>query len=42
MVLKGRTRSTVLPRGIHYLTVSYERDGIFADSVSAPLDLTVV
>jgi hypothetical protein len=42
VVRKGRTRSTVLPRGIHHLTVSYTGDGIFADSVSAPLDLTVV
>jgi len=38
---KGRNRFTVLPRGIHHLTVSYTGDGNFAASVSAPLDLTV-
>jgi streptogramin lyase len=42
VVRNGRTRFTVLPRGTHHLTVSYTGDGIFADSVSAPLDLTVV
>src|SRR5262249_30664869 len=39
---KGRTRFTVLPRGIHHLTASFTGDGNFAASVSAALDLTVV
>jgi streptogramin lyase len=41
-VRKRCSRSTVLARGIHHLTVSYTGDGNFAPSVSAPLDLTVV
>jgi hypothetical protein len=42
VIRNGRFRFTVLPRGIHHLTVSYTGDGNFAPSVSAPLDLTVV
>jgi streptogramin lyase len=42
VIRNGRSRFTVLPRGIHHLTVSYLGDGNFAPSVSAPLDLTVV
>jgi hypothetical protein len=42
VVRNGRSRFTVLPRGIHHLTVSYTGDGNFAASVSAPLGLTVV
>jgi streptogramin lyase len=38
----GRHRHTVLPRGVHHLSVSYTGDGNFAPSVSATLDLTVV
>jgi streptogramin lyase len=38
----GRSRFTVLPRGVHHLTASYEGDGNFDPSVSALLDLTVV
>jgi streptogramin lyase len=37
-----RSHITVLPRGIHHLSVSYTGDGNFAASVSAVLDLTVV
>jgi hypothetical protein len=42
VIRSGRSHSTVLPRGIHHLTVSYTGDGNFAPSVSATLDLTVV
>ena len=42
VIRHGRSRFTVLPRGMHHLTVSYTGDGNFAPSVSAPLDLTVV
>ena len=38
----GRSRHTVLGRGLHHLTVSYVGDGNFFESVSATLDLTVV
>jgi streptogramin lyase len=38
----GRHRSTILPKGVHHLSVSYTGDGNFAASMSAPLDLTVV
>jgi streptogramin lyase len=37
-----RSRSTVLGRGVHHLTATFEGDGNFASSVSAALDLTVV
>jgi len=42
VIRRGRSRFTVLPRGMHHLTVSYTGDGNFAASVSAALDLTVV
>jgi hypothetical protein len=42
VIRTGRSRFTVLPRGIHHLTVSFVGDGNFAPSVSAALDLTVV
>jgi streptogramin lyase len=42
VIRRGRSRYTVLPRGIHHLSVSYTGDGSFAPSVSATLDLTVV
>ncbi len=42
VVGKGRNRFTILPKGVHHLSVSYTGDGNFAASVSAPLDLTVV
>jgi len=38
----GRHRSTILPKGVHHLSVSYSGDGNFAASNSVPLDLTVV
>jgi len=38
----GRHRFTILPKGVHHLSVSYAGDGNFAPSVSAPLALTVV
>jgi hypothetical protein len=42
VIRNGRSRFTVLPRGVHHLTVSYTGDGNFATSVSTQLDLTVV
>jgi hypothetical protein len=42
VIRNGRTRTTVLGRGTHPLTVSYTGDGNFAPSVSATLNLTVV
>ena len=42
VIRSGRSRFSVLPRGIHHLTVSFTGDGNFAASVSAPLALTVV
>jgi streptogramin lyase len=42
VIRRGRTRSTVLPRGLHHVTASFTGDGNFAASVSVPLDLTVV
>jgi streptogramin lyase len=42
VIRRGRSRFTVLPRGVHHLTVSYTGDGNFAASVSVPLTLTVV
>ena len=38
----GRHRSTILPKGVHHLSVSFSGDGNFAASNSVPLDLTVV
>src|SRR4029077_11215510 len=37
-----RRGSTILPKGVHHLSVSYSVDGNFAASNSVPLDLTVV
>jgi len=42
VIRNGRTRFTILPKGIYHLTVSYSGDGNFASSDSAPLVLTVV
>jgi hypothetical protein len=42
VIRSGRTRTTVLPRGIHSLTAEYEGDGNFAASLSSQLNLTVV
>jgi streptogramin lyase len=42
VIRSGRTRTTVLGRGTHPLTVSYTGDGNFAPSVSATLNLMVV
>jgi streptogramin lyase len=42
VVRRGRHRVTILPRGLHHLSVSYTGDGDFNPSVSATLDLTVV
>jgi streptogramin lyase len=41
-IRNGRSRFTVLGRGTHLLTVTFEGDGNFAASVSATLNLTVV
>jgi virginiamycin B lyase len=42
VIWRGHSRTTILPRGTHRLTVSYTGFGDFAASVSALLDLTVV
>jgi streptogramin lyase len=38
---RGHSRTTILPRGKHHLTVSFKGFGDFAASVSAALELTV-
>jgi len=38
----GRHRFTILPKGVHHLSVAYSGDGNFAASNSVPLNLTVV
>jgi streptogramin lyase len=42
VIRNGRTRITILPRGIHHLTAEYSGDGNFAFSRSSQVNLTVV
>jgi hypothetical protein len=42
VIRNGRTRFTILPKGVHHLSVSYTGDGNFAISDSVPLDLRVM